>query len=269
MEKLFTILAFISYTFSVIGQKDPTVNPYWLISDLNSKGISYKSSGQVSIGKVNNETMFPGPKPVNHQKKVLSVTIPSGATILGIHPFIVNIDGLKDPGGDPNNIPWGTTPDIDYRWGTFHSPQKTALASGETLVTVEYDNWSDVETRAGFLIVEYSGGIVSKTQPAKITVDNTNSKVSVKFYNPTGLSRSVYLYVTEVENNSTVNFCDVATYVGNLQPGDEVFQTLTKGKMLMWGAYTIEDCTYGNSCAATGSTLGMCPTSCEISINAQ
>lgn len=127
-------------------------NPYWLIEFLTKNGLSFGSSDIKHIGKGIDYGQNGGQ--VVHSLLTIEVLVPKNVTIHRIHHFICNIDGLKDPGGDPHKIPWGTTPDVDYRWGTFHKPYKTELTN-DIRISVLYDNWSDIETRVGWVIVEF------------------------------------------------------------------------------------------------------------------
>ncbi|HXB12418.1 MAG TPA: hypothetical protein VNZ45_10555 [Bacteroidia bacterium] len=239
-------------------------NPYWLIDHLNSTHEKYKSTGQITIGKCVNTPMLGAPI-INHVIKTLSVTIPAGATIIKVYPFIVNIDGLKGPGGDPPIIPWGATPEQDIRWGLFHAPKSAINANGETVVTVVYDNWSDKDSRAGFLIVEYSGGNSGET--VGINSSTTGCLNTVKFSNPSGTNNTVYLYTAEVNNGSTSDFCSIAVLKAVLAPGTSFTERFNGNKVLLWQSYSSRDC-IGNNLVASGTLSNQCCNSvCEISVS--
>lgn len=265
MKSLLLLLFAFFFSNLLIAQRDYTQNPYWLIDHLKANGATFKSSGQISIGKANNSSIFAGPPPVNHVIKTISVTIPKDATIKKIHPFIVNIDGLKGPGGEPTLIPWGTTPEQDIRWGMFHSPVSQTKSNGEIEISVTYDNWSDIETRAGFLIVEYSGGTSINSTSPKETI-STPCTNTVRFYNPVGSSQTVYLYTALVNNGSTIDFCSTASLVATLSQGQEKIITFPADKVLIYQSYDKIEC-LGNNLVTTGSLSNQCCTvRCEIAV---
>jgi hypothetical protein len=266
MKSLFLLLFAVLFSNLLIAQRDYTQNPYWLIDHLKATGATFKSSGQISIGKANNSSIFAGPPPVNHVIKTISITIPKDATIKKIYPFIVNIDGLKGPGGEPTLIPWGTTPEQDVRWGMFHSPASQTKSNGEIEVSVTYDNWSDIETRAGFLVVEYSLGT---TTTHNVSVNNSTSNPctnSVWFYNPAGSSTTVFLYTAKVDNGSVFDFCSVASAPIELPPNHGTMITFTSDKVLVYQSYDRKEC-LGNYLVTTGSLSNQCCiTKCEIAV---